>query len=207
MSLNPQKLYQMGILLDRTATDLRGMVRVSGGFQLSGPRLTQYAQQLKRDARSLEQTQRSIDGARTSRGHVQSHHRSDSHQSALMKVQAKAMKVALLLEQIMFTPAQVNFGSGGRGDVGTPGEGPNKLNKRGVTDIAMKLQKLMSQGQSQLSATALSDLGSAQAKITAASVPGVGGDVFTPLLMTIAVCLEFVRMHGMAKGKVTRYHE
>lgn len=207
MPLNPKQLHQMGILLDRTAADLRGMIRVSGDLQLSGPRLTAYAQRLKHQARLLEQTQRSIDGAWTSRAHLQSRHRSGSHQGALTAVQGKAMRVALLLEKIMFTPARVDFGSAGRGDIAPMGEGPNKLNKRSVTEIAVKLQKLMSQGHHQLSASALSELGSAQARITAASMPGAGGDVWAPFLMTIAVCIEYLRMRGMAKGKITRHHE
>lgn len=207
MSLNPQQLSRMGILLDRAATDLRSMIRVSGGFQLSSDRLTNYARQIKQFARRLEQTQRSIDGGRSSRMHIQSQHRFASHQGSLNTVEKKAMKVAVLLEQIMFTPSQTNFGTAGRGEQAVGGGGPSKLNKRSLTDIALKLEKLMTQGHNQLSATALSDLGSVQAKISAAPGPGAGGDLLTPLLMTVAIGLEFIRMWGMAKGKITQYHE
>ena len=206
MSLNPQKLNQMGILLDRAATDLRSLIRVSGGFQLSGARLDHYAQRIKLLAKHLKQTQRSIDGGRTSRMDVQSRHRAVSHQSALDKVEVKAMKVALMLEQIMFSPAQRSSGTLISGGAGVGAASPSKLNKRSLTDIALKLEKMMSQGQSQLSASALHDLGAAHAQFTAAG-PAVGGDLFTPFLMTIAIGLEFVRMLGMAKGKITQYHE
>lgn len=206
MSLNPQQLSRMGIVLDRAATDLRQTIRAAGGFQLQGGRLTHYAQQIKQFARRLEQTQRSIDGARGSRMPIQARHRIASHQGALDTVAKKALKVALLLEEIMFVPSAHTHGTllaqGGPG-----GDGPSKLNKRSLTDIAMKLQKLMSQGQSQLSSAALHDLSGAQAKFTAAHGPGASGDLLSPILMTIAIGLEMFRMWGMARGRITRYHE
>lgn len=207
MSLNAQQLYQMGILLNRAATDLRGLIRASGGFQMSSARLTNYARQIKQFSRRLEQTQRSIDGARSPRMHLQAKHRANSHQGALDTVEDRALKVALMLEQIMFSPAHRILGTAGRGAQAVAGGVPSKLNKRSLADVALKLEKMMSQGQSQLSASALSDLGSAHAQITAATAPGVGGDMLTPLLMTIAIGLEYIRMWGMAKGKITQYHE
>lgn len=205
MSLNPQQLYRTGVILDHVATDLRQTLRTSGGFKLSGDRLTRYARQLKSLARRLEQTQRSIDGARSSRMHITAQHRSDGHQSALDAVQSKTIKVALLLEQVMI-PAGFH-GMPGRGAEAVVGAGPNKLNKRSVTDIALKLEKLLRQSQSQLSVSTLSELNSTHAKITAAQSPAVPGTGFAPLLMTVAIMLECARMWGIVKGKITAYHE
>lgn len=207
MAMNPQQLARMGILLNQAATDLRRVVRTSGGFQVSGERLTEYARQIRQFARRLKQTQRAIDGMRSARSHVHTKHRLMSHQGSLDAVEAKAMTVALLLEQILFSPAQVDFGRAGRGGQSVAGGGPSKLNKRSLTDIALKLQKLLSQSQAQLSASALSDLNAAHAQITATAMPGAVGDPFTAFLMTLSITLESLRMWGMATGRITHYHE